>query len=308
MPQNEKIYTLQKRDSQDSTHKPIMVSEILSHTQNQPSPWLLDATYGRGGHCQAFKDKFSDINIMALDRDLEAYQNGLNKKWSQFCIYPENFHDFYNKKDDFFKKHSIPNGFDWILIDLGPSSPQLNTPERGFSFYLKGPLDMRMDVRQTLSAKTIINEWNESDLIELFKKNGEVKFPQRVVQNIIQHRNKRPIQETTTLAQIISKSEKWKKKGKHPATPYFLALRIEVNQEVSRLDQTLSFMINLLKIKGRIFVLTFHSLEDRIVKYAFKNNPQGICVNKKVIRPSRTEVLQNARSRSAKLRIFQREK
>jgi len=166
---------------------------------------------------------------------------------------------------------------------------------------------MRMDLEQSFSAQNIINEWDEDSLIQLFKEKGEIRFPQKVVQNIIRHRNKNPIKDTLALAQIVTQYQKWRKKGRHPATPYFLALRIEVNQEMTGLAQCLPFMIDSLKNKGRIFVLTFHSLEDRIVKYIFKKSSQGVRVNKKVIRPSRDEMIQNPRSRSAHLRIFQKE-
>ena len=293
-------------------HQPVMVKEILSYAQPvEKNACLLDATFGRGGHTCAFQTKYPFIKVLALDKDLTAFQYG--KKYFQqgnnFCIYHEDFHIFHQKKDFYMEKHNIADGFDWIIMDLGPSSPQLEEPQRGFSFYKNGPLDMRMNVNETFSALTIINQWSEVELLKLFRELGEIRNPWKVVQSILRQRKISPIQETAQLAQIIEKSQGWRKKGKHPATAYFLALRIQVNNELEGLAQSLPKMIDLLKNKGRIFVLSFHSLEDRIVKKIFKEHflqKKGLLINKKVIRPSRQEVLSNLRSRSAQLRIFER--
>ena len=294
------------------SHQPVMVKEILSYVRPvEKQACLLDATFGRGGHTRAFQTKYPFIKVLALDKDLTAVQYG-KKHFPQgknFFIYHEDFHFFPQKKDVYFEKHNIEVGFDWIIMDLGPSSPQLEEPQRGFSFYKNGPLDMRMNINEKISAFSIINQWSEPDLIRLFRELGEIKNPWKVVKAIVQQREISPIQETVQLAQIIEKSQGWRKKGKHPATKYFLALRLQVNNELQGLAQSLPGMIDLLKDKGRLFVLSFHSLEARIVKQIFKESflqKKGFLVNKKVIGPSRQEVLSNSRSRSVQLRIFER--
>ena len=194
-----------------------------------------------------------------------------------------------------------------ILLDLGPSSPQLDEPERGFSFYKDGPLDMRMnqDIQQT--AGDIVNQFTEEELIQIFKELGEVRNPRSVVRSILRERKKQKIESTGKLSRLIEKTVPWR--NKHPATPYFLALRLKVNNELEGLRESLPFLIQSLRDQGRIFVITFHSLEACIVKQIFKESclkKEGVLVNKKVIRPSREEVLSNPRSRSAQMRIFQR--
>ena len=277
--------------SSTQEHYPVMVKEILSYAQPvTKKAWMLDATFGRGGHTRAFQEKYPFIKILALDKDLTAVQYGKKhfQQGNHFFIYHEDFHVFPQKKDFYIEKHNIADGFDWIIMDLGPSSPQLEEPQRGFSFYKNGPLDMRMNVHEKISAFSIINQWSESDLMRLFRELGEIQNPWKVVKAILRQREKSPIQETFQLSQIIEKSQGWKKKGKHPATKYFLALRLQVNNELQGLAQSLPSMIDLLKNKGRLFVLSFHSLEARIVKKIFKESflqKKGFLVNKKVINP-----------------------
>ena len=194
-----------------------------------------------------------------------------------------------------------------ILLDLGPSSPQLDQPERGFSFYKDGPLDMRMNQETQQTAGDIVNHFTEEEMIQIFKELGEVRNPRPVVRSILRERKKQKIESTLKLSRLIEKTVSWR--NKHPATPYFLALRLKVNNELDGLRDSLPLLMNSLRDQGRMFVITFHSLEACIVKRIFKESclkKEGVLVNKKVIRPCREEVLSNPRSRSAQMRIFQR--
>ena len=292
-------------------HQPVMVNEILSHVRSTPE-WMFDATFGCGGHSQAFQNQWPHLKIIAFDQDIQAYQWGKEKfkKKKHLFLYHKSFHYFYKIQSSLFQSHSIQEGFDIVLLDLGISSPQLEDAERGFSFYQNGPLDMRMNATpsHSFSASIIVNQWNADELSHLFQTKGEIRHPTPVVQAILQHRKKKPIQQTAVLSHLIEKTIGWKKKGKHPATAYFLALRLQVNNELEGLQESLPYLLQALRHKGRMFVLSFHSLEDRIVKKIFKQaylKKEGILVNKKVIRPSRDEVLENPRSRSAKLRVFE---
>ena len=176
---------------------------------------------------------------------------------------------------------------------------------RGFSFYQDGPLDMRMNQTRGEQAKDIVNEWSEQDLIELFQQKGEVRRPHKVVSAIIRQRKEEPFSTTGQLSQLIESCMGWRKKGHHPATQYFLALRMEVNQELEQVKECIPPLIECLEDQGRLMIITFHSLEDRIVKYALKDQlHQGYLVNKKVVQPKWSEVQGNARARSAKLRVY----
>ena len=290
-------------------HQPVLVNEILQYAKGIKNVnWLLDLTFGSGGHSQALKAQFPLVKIMALDQDPLAVQRAkaLPRLKKNFFIEHENFHSFESLSKKFKQKY-----FDLILLDLGPSTPQLKDPARGFSFYLEGPLDMRMNTLNPLKAEHIVNQWGKDELFNLFTKQGEIRHPQPVIRALLRERKKTPILSTKQLADLITKAIGWKKKGRHPASSYFLALRIEVNNELEGLKNSLPLVIQALQNGGRMFVLAFHSLEDRIVKQIFKNSclkKEGFLVNKKVMRPSRKEVLMNPSSRSAVLRIFQKTK
>lgn len=286
----------------NQTIHPICVEEILKHIPDS-SKSFLDATFGRGGHTQAFLHSFPDIQVVAIDCDKEAIdyakQNfGDYLQNGQLKLFHKNFFVIY----DFLKKKL----FDVILIDLGVSSSQLDSPERGFSVYHEGPLDMRFDLGQSLTAKDLIQNASQKELTGLFQKYGEIKSPYKVVKSILHQRKKQPLVRTTQLSNLIAKSTGWRQKGKHPATSYFRALRIVVNNELAPLESALKDLMECLNSKGRLFVISFHSLEDRIVKWTFKNSHLGSPLYKKVITPSYREQKTNPRSRSAKLRIFQK--
>lgn len=287
-------------------HQPVLLNEVLDSALTCPREikYILDGTFGRGGHTRAFLDRFPEARVVALDRDIQAIEYGKVNfleeiKNGRLTLIQSNFADAadLNIQD-----------FDFALLDLGVSSPQLDVPERGFSFYKSGPLDMRMDQREPVSAHEIINFADEEDLIELFKKYGEVRSPQRVVRAICKDRQTKHFESTGELSKLIERVEGWRKKGQHPATLYFLALRIKVNHEFEDIERAVQSLPKLLNPDGRLAVISFHSAEDRIVKYAFRAlaETDGILVNKKVIVPNREEEKSNPRSRSAKLRVYQR--
>jgi len=294
----------------DRTHYPVMLNQVmdmLAQAEVNPKTYL-DGTFGRGGHAEAVAEKFPDLDMYALDKDAEAVdfaqtqwqERAQNKK---FFIEQASFASI----DGVIENKAWPKKYDMILLDLGVSSPQLDQGHRGFSFYNQGPLDMRMDQRSGITAEDIVNEWSEDELVDIFRDYGEIYKPYNAVKSIIRERQKEKIDSTQALSQIIEKSVGWRKKGKHPATQYFMALRLVVNREMEDLKEGLQALMKRLVPGGRLVVLTFHSMEDRIVKQVFKKSELGTPVHKKVVKPTRDEILENLRSRSAKLRGFQRE-
>ena len=286
-------------------HTPVLLKELLALFSEKTAPKnILDCTFGRGGHSLAFLKKFPEAFILALDRDKEAIEFGANLQLAQekkIKLFHQNFFEFPNV----FKKIEL---FDLILMDLGLSSPQLDEGERGFSFYKEGPLDMRMDQRQELKARDIINQYSKQELIQLFKAYGEIRTPYKVVSDIIIQRKRKKFETTAELSQLIQRHYGFRK-NKHPATTWFLALRIAVNGELEGLESCLKAYLKLLKPKAYWAIVSFHSLEDRIVKKAFRQfvkAGQGELYNKKVIQASKEERQKNPRSRSAKLRVFQK--
>lgn len=286
-------------------HKPIMVQEILEHARqlsHEPS-LILDGTFGRGGHTREFLKNFKNATVYGIDKDQTAIEHG--KKYFADEITSKRLvltHSDFKE----FAKTSRESWADIILLDLGVSSPQLDNSERGFSFLQDGPLDMRMDQRQELTAAKVINEFEPEELIKIFREYGEVKSPGRVVRAIVMDRQLQPFQSTKQLAEMIARVEGWKKKGIHPATLYFMAIRILVNHELEGLDEAIASFQAFLKPGGRLLVMSFHSLEDRVVKQQFLSSSLGGPVHRKVIVASEEEQKDNPRSRSAKLRVFER--
>jgi 16S rRNA (cytosine1402-N4)-methyltransferase len=292
-----------------NNHYPVMMNEVMEMfaqaNVDKPKSYL-DGTFGRGGHSQEVAKRFPDLDIYALDKDKEAVEYGAKKfeprvASKKFFIEQASFASL----DSVIEKRNWPQKYDMILLDLGVSSPQLDQGSRGFSFYHQGPLDMRMDQRQPLTAEEIINYWSEEELVDIFKDYGEVFKPYKVVKNIMRERKSGSISSTQDLSNLIERSVGWRKKGKHPATQYFMALRLVVNRELEDLKDGLQVLMKHLVPGGRLVVITFHSLEDRIVKHVFRSSEYGKPVNKKVIKPTRDEELENKRSRSAKLRAFE---
>jgi 16S rRNA (cytosine1402-N4)-methyltransferase len=290
--------------SESNLHVPVMLNEIIElFSAGPPEPRkLLDGTFGRGGHSSALLQRYPNLHVVGVDQDLTAIEHGQKVIEPQFPGRLTMFHGTFAK----FTEQNKEN-FDLILLDLGVSSPQLDNPERGFSFYHNGPLDMRMNQNQKISAATMINEWDEEDLVDIFKNYGEVRSPYRVIRAILFDRQTKPFTTTHQLAGLIERVEGWQKKGKHPATQYFLGLRLRVNQELESVQDSLPRMIRSLVPGGVLVVMTFHSLEDRIAKNIFKEHEEfGYRINKKVIVASDEEQKLNPRSRSAKLRGFLR--
>ncbi len=282
-------------------HKPVLLEEVVKFASEIKPETILDGTFGRGGHTRALIEACPNAEMFAIDQDTAAIAYGERELGSRVKLAHFNFHEIASLK------MRPPQGFDVILLDLGVSSPQLDEPERGFSFYHDGPLDMRMNPSQELTAADVVNTWPEVELLNLFTKYGEIRRPQRVVRAIVFDRKQTPFTKTKQLSGLIERVEGWQRKGHHPATRYFLALRMIVNNELAGLEACLPDLMRALSPRGRLLIITFHSLEDRIIKYAFRESPDlGFPLVKKVITPSREEERENPRARSAKLRIFQR--
>ncbi len=291
-------------------HTPVLADKILEiiETYHSDPKRFVDGTFGRGGHTQKVLNHFAKAHVLALDQDREAIEFG------HILSGEPPFRDRVTLcHESFFSPPSVAlqklewDAVDVVLLDLGVSSPQLDQPERGFSVYNEGPLDMRMDQRGQVTAAHLVNLCEEEQLNEIFVSLGEIQRPQKVVRRILEARRKRPIEKTSELAELIVSVEGWRRRGFHPATQYFMALRLAVNRELDGLESGLRGWMKVLAPGGLMLVLTFHSLEDRIVKYTFKDAVDlGQPLFKKVVVPDRSETLANPRSRSAKLRVFQR--
>ncbi|MEZ0392860.1 MAG: 16S rRNA (cytosine(1402)-N(4))-methyltransferase RsmH [Pseudobdellovibrionaceae bacterium] len=307
-----KLKALYFGELMNAPHLPVLLNQVLSMlaptVEAQPDLPLryLDGTFGRGGHLRALLEKYPQVSALAFDQDPEAiaYARENFSEWiaiGRLQLHHGNFSEYTAEKF---------GSFDLMLLDLGVSSPQLDQGLRGFSFYHEGPLDMRMNNSTGPTAADIIREFSEEELNELFKTLGEVQRPYRVTRAIVHDRGEKPFLNTRDLAGLIERVEGWHRKGHHPATQYFLALRLQVNRELEVVENSLENLAHGLKSKGRLAVLTFHSLEDRIVKNKFKELAEtmdaGSIVNKKVIQAEWNEAKENPRARSAKLRVFER--
>ncbi len=294
-------------DSIGLTHIPIMLDEIIKVFEGlEQFENYFDATFGRGGHARVIMNRFPGVKVLALDRDKEAIEFGLKQVEFKSVHFVHDDFSFFKKMKDPQKNIDI-QPFDGALIDLGVSSPQLDDSERGFSFYHSGPLDMRMDQMKDLNASKIVNLYNRDELIEVFKAIVEDEFYlTQVVNAILEQREKKIFETTIELSDLIVKIIGWRKKGHHPATKYFLALRMYINQELTQIQDNLPFLMEKLKSKGRLCVLTFHSMEDRIIKNLFKKSVLGKPLRSRIIRPKWNEIKKNPRARSAQLRIFER--
>ena len=282
-------------------HKPVLLNQVIALARDADPQIILDGTFGRGGHARALLDACPAARLIAYDHDADAVTHGADAFAAEIAagrveLRHRSFHDLGQVEP-----------VDFGLLDLGVSSPQLDEPARGFSFYNDGPLDMRMDQRRADTAADLINHWSEVELVDLFREYGEVRRPQRVVRAIVNDRAATPFTTTRQLAGLIERVDGWRKKGHHPATSYFLALRMSVNDELAGLKASLPGLMGALSPRGRLVVITFHSLEDRVVKYAFRDATElGYPLSKKVVIPTDEELAQNPRARSAKLRVFQR--
>ena len=303
-----------------SEHKPVLLDECLCALSIKPGGIYIDGTFGRGGHSQAILNVLGeDGRLIAIDKDSDAvaFAKERFQEESRFSIY----HGSFDEVADFAKDANIFGKVDGILLDLGVSSPQLDNPDRGFSFIKDGPLDMRMDTTQGQSASEWINQADEADISTVLKEYGEERFARRIAKAICEYRQKTPFKRTLELAEVVAKANpKWEK-HKHPATRAFQAIRIFINRELDSLERFLNNALELLAPGGRLAIISFHSLEDRMVKLFMRKQakcevlPRKLPIrdlemkNKmfkligKAIKPSDSEVSGNVRARSAVLRV-----
>ena len=306
-------------------HVSVLLHETVDGLNVKPDGIYVDATLGGGGHAYEVCTKLGEQGrLIGIDQDADAIKaagkrlEGFGEKVtiirSNYCDMKPRLHEIGIDK------------VDGITVDLGVSSYQLDTAERGFSYRVDAPLDMRMDQRQKMTARDIVNDYSESELYRVIRDYGEDRFAKNIAKHIVAERAKGPIETTGQLNEIISHAipMKIQKTSGHPSKRTFQALRIELNHELDVLRDTLDDMIDLLNPGGRLCIITFHSLEDRIVKSCFrkKENPcicpshfrvcvcgnasKGKVITRKPILPSEEELTVNSRSKSAKLRIFER--
>lgn len=276
-------------------HIPVLSREVFEGLAVRPGGHYLDATVGGGGHSRLILEAAADVRVTAIDQDeqaLAAATHQLSKYGDRIQFILSNFAEY----------EFPPATFDGIIADLGVSSYHLDTPERGFSFRHEASLDMRMDRRQSLKAADVINQWDEAELADIFFKYGEERLSRRIARRIVEQR---PFQTTVQLAQAIASSvpRQYRYGRIHPATRVFQALRIVVNDELKSLETFLAKAPNGLVLGGKIAIISFHSLEDRIVKHGLRNSSLLRVLTKKPIAAQEEEIVNNPRSRSAKLRI-----
>ena len=307
-------------------HYSVLLNETIENLNIKPDGIYVDGTLGGGGHAYQVASRLSEKGrLIGIDQDADAIA-AAGERLKEFGDKITIIRSIYaNMKEEL---HRIGvEKVDGIVLDLGVSSFQLDTPERGFTYRDENaPLDMRMDDRQSLTAKDIVNGYSEMNLYRIIRDYGEDKFAKNIAKHIVQERAKKPIETTGELTEIIRASIPMKVQvtGGHPAKRTFQAIRIELNKELEVLQNNLDDMIDLLNPGGRICIITFHSLEDRIVKTNFKRNenpctcpsdfPVCVCgkkskgkvVTRKPILPSEEELEVNSRSKSAKLRVFER--
>ncbi len=307
------------------SHVSVLLEETIDQLHIRPDGIYVDGTLGGGGHaCEVCRRLSEKGRLIGIDQDADAiaaagerlqeYKDRVTIVRSNYCNMREELHRLGIEK------------VDGIVLDLGVSSYQLDAADRGFTYRTDAPLDMRMDQRQTKTARDIVNGYSEQELFRVIRDYGEERFAGNIARNIVAQREKKPIETTAELTEIIRSSIPVKNQiGKgHPAKRTFQAIRIELNRELEVLRDTLDDMIDLLNPGGRICIITFHSLEDRIVKTIFKTNenpctcpsnfpvcvcgkkPKGRTVSRKPILPGEEELAHNKRSKSAKLRVFER--
>ena len=307
-------------------HYSVLLNETIEQLHIRPDGVYLDGTLGGGGHAGEVAKRLSERgHLFGIDQDeaaIEAAGERLEPYGDKVTIIRDN----YRNAVAVLKELGV-EGVDGIVLDLGVSSYQFDTAERGFSYRYEAALDMRMDRQSSLSAKEIVNNYSESELFHIIKDYGEEPFAKNIAKHIVKEREKREITTTFELNEIIKGAipAKMRQSGGHPSKKTYQAIRIECNHELEVLRDSLEEMISFLKPGGRICIITFHSLEDRIVKNAFRTNEspcicppefpvctcgrksKGKVITRKPILPTKEELENNNRSKSAKLRVFQRE-
>lgn len=305
------------------SHRPVLFYETVDGLNVKPDGVYVDCTLGGGGHSALLLSRLTTGRLIAFDQDLDAIENA-KKRFAgdeRITLVHRNF-----SEADAVLSTLAPEGIDGAMIDLGVSSHQLDTPERGFSYHYDAELDMRMDRSNPLSAKDVVNGYSQAELCRILQSFGEEKRALAIARAIIKARETKPIETTLELAEIVKSAfpTAARFEGKHPARRTFQAIRIEVNHELDIIPQTIEALVKHLKSGGRLSIITFHSLEDRLVKESLRSYAIGctcprdfpVCVcgfvpklkpiTKKPITPSREEEEENPRSRSAKLRISEK--
>lgn len=305
-------------------HKSVLLNEAIEYLNIKEDGIYVDATLGFAGHSSKILKKAKNGFLIAFDKDVSAIEYSRSK----LSTIGDNFKifntGFINIKEKVLEETTKVDG---ILFDIGVSSVEIDESSRGFSYMQNGPLDMRMDQNSNLTAESIINNYSQEELIKIFREYGEEKHSNKIAKRIIEEREKKPIKETSQLVEIIDKCYPYKeKRHSHPAKKVFQALRIEVNNELEELKVALKSSLDLLNVSGRLVVITFHSLEDRICKNIFKENtmvnpvvkgmpnipldmlPDFKLITNKPVIPLDEEIKNNPRSKSAKLRVIERVK
>ena len=305
-------------------HLPVLYHEVLHELAIKPDGIYVDCTFGRGGHSQGILEQLSEQGqLLALDRDMDAIQS----KTAQTLLKDPRFslhHGCFSELQHVIEQRGWLGKVDGVLMDFGVSSPQLDTAARGFSFMRDGLLDMRMDCTQGLSAAEWLAIVSEAELVKVLFDYGEERFARRIANAVVTQRIETPLTTTKQFADLVVEAIPFKEKHKHPATRSFQAVRIAVNRELDEIIEVLEQTVQVLKPGGRMAVISFHSLEDRIVKRFMRNEIRGnyntsklpllaeeeakIRLNKcgKVIKSGAEELKQNPRSRSAVMRIAER--
>lgn len=304
------------------SHYSVLLKESVESLITDPNGIYIDGTFGRGGHsCAILNHLEPKARLIAFDKDPQAIEVGyeLQKKDARFSIE----HDSFANMEHVARREQYSGLVDGVLLDLGVSSPQLDQPERGFSFINDGPLDMRMDCSKGQSAADFVNTAKQEDIVRAMKDYGEERFSKRIAGAIVKRRIDKPFTRTLDLAEVITKANPRWERDKNPATRAFQGLRIHVNGELDDLSAALPAALEILKPGGRLVVISFHSLEDRIVKRFFKEGAQGKQLPKnlpiqdieldktlriltKPVKASEGELVENIRSRSAIMRVAEK--
>ena len=303
-------------------HRPVLLDEAVAALAIKPDGVYLDGTFGRGGHSAAILAQLGPQGrLLAMDQDPQAIAVAQQRfaEDARFQIVQRNFEAL----EDYVVEQGLLHKVDGVLLDIGVSSPQLDDASRGFSFLKPGPLDMRMNPQAGQSAAEWLAQVDEYDLVTVLMHMGEEKFARRIAHAIVQYRQQAEINDTVQLANIIAEAIPVRDKKKHPATKSFQAIRIFINRELEVLEHALKAAVNVLSVGGRLAVISFHSLEDRMVKRFFRDISRGPQLPKdipimskdlqqpyrvvgKAIKPGQQELQQNPRARSSVLRVLER--
>ncbi len=308
----------------ESAHRPVLLKECIEGLNIRPDGIYVDGTLGWAGHSREIAARLTTGRLIGIDRDQEALR-GASEQLKEYGEKVILVHDTFGNLPSILERHSVREA-DGMLFDLGVSSPQLDEGDRGFSYLRDAPLDMRMDQSSPLTAELVVNEWSREELSRILWEYGEERYAGRISESIVREREKAPIRTTGQLAEVIRKAMPGKalQEKQHPARRSFQAIRIAVNDELGEVKRMLDGVLPRLRPGGRVAVISFHSLEDRLVKTAFAEwargctcppdfpvcvcgkTPQVRLIGKRPILPDEEEVRENPRARSAKLRIAEK--